>query len=394
MMVVRMMMRPAVEIEYRCGKAKKGDCVEWVEMYFKDCVCNFRDSVSFGCGVMSLVCWGVAEIPQIITNFRTKSGHGVSLFFLLTWVVGDVFNLVGCVLEPATLPTQFYTALLYTVTTVVLVVQCVYYDHIRQWWKRPSNIIEANNNMEEDDSDAAKLKLLDDPSEPTTRVPLEMPRQRDFYYTSARSLAGSDTPPFQYSCLRVARSGPAALQLNRDDSDDEDDPSPLPPSSPTKSIISQPPKIPHSVGCGAFLATSANLILQGKSMMTTSSKRTLLQHEHDFNRNALGQWLGWLMAVIYVGGRFPQIWLNGLNPLMFIFALTANVTYVGSILVRSTEWEKIEANMPWLLDAIVCVALDFFIIFQYIHYKYVMQRSRQPGEFCRSHEDANKVTIL
>ncbi|XP_057973906.1 seven transmembrane protein 1-like isoform X3 [Malania oleifera] len=356
MMVVRMMMRPAVEIEYRCGKAKKGDCVEWVEMYFKDCVCNFRDSVSFGCGVMSLVCWGVAEIPQIITNFRTKSGHGVSLFFLLTWVVGDVFNLVGCVLEPAT---------------------------------------------EEDDSDAAKLKLLDDPSEPTTRVPLEMPRQRDFYYTSARSLAGSDTPPFQYSCLRVARSGPAALQLNRDDSDDEDDPSPLPPSSPTKSIISQPPKIPHSVGCGAFLATSANLILQGKSMMTTSSKRTLLQHEHDFNRNALGQWLGWLMAVIYVGGRFPQIWLNikrgsveGLNPLMFIFALTANVTYVGSILVRSTEWEKIEANMPWLLDAIVCVALDFFIIFQYIHYKYVMQRSRQPGEFCRSHEDANKVTIL
>lgn len=26
--------------------------------------------------------------------------------------------------------------------------------------------------------------------------------------------------------------------------------------------------------------------------------------------SALGQWLGWLMAVIYMGGRLPQIWLN------------------------------------------------------------------------------------
>lgn len=26
--------------------------------------------------------------------------------------------------------------------------------------------------------------------------------------------------------------------------------------------------------------------------------------------NVLGQWLGWLMAVIYMGGRLPQIYLN------------------------------------------------------------------------------------
>lgn len=23
-----------------------------------------------------------------------------------------------------------------------------------------------------------------------------------------------------------------------------------------------------------------------------------------------GQWLGWMMAAIYMGGRIPQIWLN------------------------------------------------------------------------------------
>ncbi|KAL4571134.1 hypothetical protein LXL04_017885 [Taraxacum kok-saghyz] len=68
-------------------------------------------------GIISLVCWGVAEIPQIITNFRSKSSHGVSLIFLLTWIVGDIFNLVGRLLEPATLPTQYYTTLVWCVSS-------------------------------------------------------------------------------------------------------------------------------------------------------------------------------------------------------------------------------------------------------------------------------------
>ncbi|KAJ6420010.1 hypothetical protein OIU84_030017, partial [Salix udensis] len=93
-----------------CVKEQK-PCARWVQKYFKDCLCNLRDEFSFSFGLVSLVCWGVAEIPQIITNFRTKSSHGVSLAFLLTWVAGDIFNLVGCLLEPATLPTQYYTAL-------------------------------------------------------------------------------------------------------------------------------------------------------------------------------------------------------------------------------------------------------------------------------------------
>jgi len=102
-------MKPIKLISY-CPKEKRG-CVRWVEKYFKDCLCNLNDDISFGLGLVSLVSWGVAEIPQIITNFGNKSGSGVSLAFLSTWIVGDIFNLVGCVLEPATLPTQFYTAL-------------------------------------------------------------------------------------------------------------------------------------------------------------------------------------------------------------------------------------------------------------------------------------------
>ena len=71
-----------------CVKEHKPCIGWWVDKYFKDCLCNVNDQISFGFGIISLVCWGVAEIPQIITNFRTKSSHGVSLIFLLTWIAG------------------------------------------------------------------------------------------------------------------------------------------------------------------------------------------------------------------------------------------------------------------------------------------------------------------
>lgn len=123
-----------------CVKEQK-PCVGWVNRYLKDCLCNLRDEFSFGFGLISLFCWAIAEIPQIVTNFRTKSSHGISLLFLLTWVAGslnlpnpiqsffpsvsqlslktnidesmffvfcrDIFNLVGCLLEPVTVSFQF-----------------------------------------------------------------------------------------------------------------------------------------------------------------------------------------------------------------------------------------------------------------------------------------------
>ncbi|KAK8607536.1 hypothetical protein V6N13_053269 [Hibiscus sabdariffa] len=365
-------------------------CVGWVQRYFKDCLCNLKDDFSFAFGIISLVCWGVAEIPQIITNFKTKSGHGVSLLFLLTWVAGDVFNLVGCLLEPATLSTQFYTALLYTISTLVLVLQSVYYEYISRWRKRRWM---KTNNMVEDEKEPLK------PGKDESGIPIPKARgrthhRREFYYTSARSLAGSGTPPFR-TYMRVAKSGPSAMALESDSSSEDE--SPL---LPSKKSGTRPWPIPGAAASyGTFLAASVNLPLGSKALMevkTGFTNRRLLQ-EHSMEHSALGQWLGWLMAAIYMGGRIPQIWLNikrgsveGLNPLMFIFALIANATYVASILVRTTEWESIKANMPWLLDAVVCVALDLFIILQYIYYKYFRETVSSDGEDYGDYTDASK----
>ncbi|XP_059592376.1 probable vacuolar amino acid transporter YPQ1 isoform X3 [Vitis vinifera] len=339
-----------------CIKEKK-PCVGWVDKYFGDCLCSLRDEFSFGFGLISLVCWGVAEIPQIITNFRTKSSHGVSLAFLLTWIAGDVFNLVGCLLEPATLPTQYYTALLYTTSTVVLVLQSVYYDDIYPWWKygqiNSNQVVEEERKPLKPKAGGSGIPIPNTPVKAGSTL-------RDYYYTSARSLAGSTTPPFR-SYLRTARSGPSTVGLDNDSSSDDDTT-----HVASHKTVSKPKPIPRSAGYGAYLATSVNLPRQSKAMMEVSlgfTGRKLLHQESGMENSAFGQWLGWLMAAIYMGGRLPQIWLNGLNPLMFVFALIANVTYVASILVRTTEWEKIKANMPWLLDAAVCVMLDLFVSF-------------------------------
>ncbi|XP_020530369.1 probable vacuolar amino acid transporter YPQ1 isoform X1 [Amborella trichopoda] len=357
------------------------ECVSWVLKYFGDCLCNSRDSISFAFGLVSLVCWGVAEVPQIVTNCSTKATDGVSLAFLLTWVVGDVFNLVGCLLEPATLPTQFYTALLYTATTIVLVLQTIYYEYFLKWLKHHK--IEHHV-----PSEVEPLNSKGNP--PSTPIPMAGARMHDttshgmnLYIFSARSLAFTRTPPPHDSFLRVTKSvPPVAPSYSSSSEDDDHERAHAKPASAPKRML-------NAVGYGTFIASGLTLPIKGDAVPIP---RRLLQ-EHGESRKVYGMWLGWMMAAIYMGGRLPQIYLNmkrgsveGLNPLMFVFALIANATYVGricSILFRSTEWDMIKANMPWLLDAIVCVALDLFIIMQFVYYKFTSRRRihHEEGDF-------------
>ncbi|XP_075493325.1 vacuolar lysine transporter YPQ1-like isoform X2 [Primulina tabacum] len=352
-------------------------CIYWVERFLNDCLCNVKDEFSFSFGLMSLVFWGVAEIPQIITNFRSKSGHGVSLMFLLTWVAGDIFNLVGCLLEPATLPTQLYTAALYTISTVILVLQSIYYDHFKKWKKRS---VKKSNQEVEDLKKPLKPTRQSDSAIPIPGKSRASAPREVYYYMSARSMASSTTPPVR-SHLRPVRSGPSAVGLEHDSSSDDENAQITP-----QKYSSKPKGIPRSAGYGAFLATSISLTPETNALMQVCvglTGRKLLQEGG--SETVLGQSLGWMMAAIYMGGRLPQIWLNikrgsveGLNPFMFVFALAANATYVA----RSTAWHKIKANLPWLLDAVVCVLLDLFIILQYVYYRYFGRAE---------HEDCNEA---
>lgn len=63
-------------------------CAQWAQTYLKYCLCSTKDGVALGLGLASVISWGVAEVPQIITNYKQKSTEGLSIAFLMTWIVG------------------------------------------------------------------------------------------------------------------------------------------------------------------------------------------------------------------------------------------------------------------------------------------------------------------
>lgn len=63
------------------------------------------DAISGITGSISIACWVVVFSPQIIENFRRGSAEGLSVVFIVVWLLGDVFNIVGAVLQRV-LPTM------------------------------------------------------------------------------------------------------------------------------------------------------------------------------------------------------------------------------------------------------------------------------------------------
>uniref|UniRef100_A0A1J3J698 Putative vacuolar amino acid transporter YPQ1 n=1 Tax=Noccaea caerulescens TaxID=107243 RepID=A0A1J3J698_NOCCA len=367
---------------------------------------SVRDELSLSLGVISVISWGVAEIPQVMTNYSEKSTEGLSIAFLTTWIIGDIFNLLGCLMEPATLPTQFYMALLYTVTTSVLFVQSIYYGHIYPRLKnRRNQMVEAErlSNISSDAKIPARWRnSCSDATHgggqttPISMIPGSHRSSftgRELFYTSARSLSSSHTPPAGSVLAQRMAHGQSEPTLEEPLLPEDASPASLPPS--TKSMLCV-------VSVFLFLGTFniPNLLSESRTralgerdrVFVVRAARKLLQvtsgnlTEHSGGENSkIGMLLGWAMAAIYMGGRLPQICLNmrrghveGLNPLMFFFALVGNMTYVGSILVNSVEWIKLAPNLPWLVDAGGCVVLDFLILLQFFHFR------------CRKDKDSDK----
>ncbi|KAK3038163.1 hypothetical protein RJ639_029617, partial [Escallonia herrerae] len=215
-----------------CEKEKK-PCVRWVEKYLKDCLCNLNDEISFAFGVTSLICWGVAEIPQIITNFRNKSGHGVSLAFISTWILGDIFNLVGCILEPATV-INLICVLLFVKISTQSYLQKPFICDLMQLPTQFYTAVEING------CEVGDEKQPLNPKQVNPNAPVEVPAGRkDFCYMSARSLAGGETPPFLSA--NKARSGPSALE-HATDSSSEDEAIPV----YSRKFLTPPWNIPRS----------------------------------------------------------------------------------------------------------------------------------------------------
>ncbi|KAJ4980138.1 hypothetical protein NE237_010918 [Protea cynaroides] len=361
-------------------------CSQWARIYVKYCLCGVKDGISLTLGMLSVISWGIAEVPQIITSYKQKSVEGLSIGFLMTWIIGDLFNIFGCLLEPATLPTQYYMAVLYTISTVTLTAQTIYYRHIYHRLKsrrqdQKGGLPSQKETIDEDSTVTENQTKFGDgvlTSSPIAVVSPDDPHGRTFYYVSARSLSKSLTPTAGSYLTRspvtfLDRHSIEEPLLNEIDS--------------TKSALAGRNKrilcvvsavtlfvkmfglylSEHNRSDIAIEKPAGVVIRVGRKLFQNGGGLLLVNEVED--HSGIGTFLGWAMAAIYMGGRFPQIFLNikrgdveGLNPLMFVFALVGNATYVASILVSSFRWSKIKPNLPWLVDAAGCVILDCFIL--------------------------------
>lgn len=52
--------------------------------------------VGFSCGMASIACWIVAQIPQLVQNYRTKKAEALSPWFLAQWLMVSTMLLTHC----------------------------------------------------------------------------------------------------------------------------------------------------------------------------------------------------------------------------------------------------------------------------------------------------------
>lgn len=87
-----------------------------------------KQAISGITGSISLACWIIVFAPQIYENFTRKSSEGLSLTFIILWLAGDVFNVLGAVMQ-GLLPTMIILAVYYTLADIVLLWQCLVYGN-------------------------------------------------------------------------------------------------------------------------------------------------------------------------------------------------------------------------------------------------------------------------
>jgi uncharacterized protein with PQ loop repeat len=178
--------------------------VPWIYSTFGECIHSTRQEASFYFGILSLLCWILAQLPQIVTNWKNGSTEGLSLLLLLQWVIADSFNCLGTILIQS-LPTQIVVSVYYIFTDIVLIVQYVYY---RNKSRKGSPIFQMDEEEEEEvdgneDSMPREQETASSINLRSILIPILFVVPLLFLITS--SIQTSDTSPFSSNTQTIHR---------------------------------------------------------------------------------------------------------------------------------------------------------------------------------------------
>ncbi|KAL8920364.1 MAG: hypothetical protein Q9172_004530 [Xanthocarpia lactea] len=345
------------------------------------------EALSGICGSISIACWVVVFSPQIIENFRRHSADGLSLIFIVIWLAGDIFNILGAVLQ-GVIPTMTILAIYYTLADIVLLGQCFYYRGFVLSDAQPTSDEEAIVDEATEDS-----PLLARDS--TATRPIARPSAAD----ADRNRRSSSFSSFHSHLNQV-------------------DAAHLSPATPL--IASSKPTVdPPAASASTSAATLRTFLLDTIALILVcaagvlgwflSTRSSQGQQSHDtspisateseaLHFDLWGQIFGYLCAALYLGSRVPQLLLNyrrksteGVSMLFFLFACVGNLTYVmsifayepacaklereyGTIQCEKGEWKSeyqryVLVNTSWLVGSAGTLLLDMMIFAQFWIYR-------------------------
>ncbi|KAI1627109.1 PQ loop repeat-domain-containing protein [Exophiala viscosa] len=321
------------------------------------------EALSGICGSISIACWVVVFSPQIIENFRRGSTEGLSIVFIVIWLAGDVFNILGAILQ-GVLPTMIILAIYYTLADIVLLGQCFYYRGFT---------LSDDTSKHRSNGDAETRPLLHSGSAtaPPSRDEDDRSRPLSQYH--------------RHSSVDPTHLSPVTPLL---DPPKPNDPPALKNLKPTTTLQAAIFNI-----FAILLVCAAGVF--GWWIGAHKSHR----HHHvkddtsePLEFDVLGQVFGYLCAVLYLGSRVPQLLLNykrksteGVSLLFFLFACIGNLTYDMSIFAYSPICRSsghcepgeaktlylryIAVNASWIAGSLGTLFLDMAIFVQFFLYK-------------------------
>jgi hypothetical protein len=243
------------------------------------------------------------------------------------------------------LPTQFYMALLYTITTVILTGQTIYYSHIYHHLKAKKSRATSKPQKHQRGDTSLLEKLLgakdggvsrnNNQSNATIPIPsspipvntkfaeqYHTPSSptSDYYYMSARSLSRSPVPTAGTWLGNSRQSSRTPPQMNGQSEPLIGEITTAQSASPTrtKNTLSVVPwlgllfsmcLLHLLVGSTHREVPSGTVIPVGRRLLLFNDDQGHSSLSHG-NGSEIGSFLGWAMAIIYMGGRLPQIFLN------------------------------------------------------------------------------------
>lgn len=297
--------------------------------------------------------------------------------FIVVWLAGDVFNILGAVLQ-GVLPTMIILAVYYTLADIVLLGQCLYYRGI--WFSDKKYVKDVQDGtLEEGEVDREA------PTEHTALLNQENGSGNGHAHSYGNGHAQQSQRTVQVDGTHLSPATPfidAVLSTEGENTQDT-------------------PRSSNSNLQAALLNTFAIILVCAAGILGWYvSSRVSNKHPNEelpdnpfepLTFDFWGQVFGYFCAVLYLGSRIPQLLLNyqrksteGVSLLFFLFACIGNLTYVLSIFAyspvcRSHVCEPGEAsavygryilvNCSWLIGSLGTLLLDMAIFVQFFLYQ-------------------------